>query len=77
MLDKKQLTEEEIKLQFITPSITAKWDLHMIGMERKITDGKINLKGNLVFREKPKRADYVLNSLCKPYARIQARLRLS
>lgn len=31
-----------------------------ITMETNITDGKINLKGNFVTREKPKRADYVL-----------------
>jgi type I site-specific restriction endonuclease len=29
-------------------------------METKLTDRKINLKGNFVVREKPKRADYVL-----------------
>ena len=29
-------------------------------METNITDGKINLKGNFVTREKPKRADYML-----------------
>ena len=60
MIDKKQMTEEDIKLRFITPSITAKWNLDHITMETKITDGKINLKGNFVFREKPKKADYVL-----------------
>lgn len=60
MIDKKQMTEEDIKLQFITPAITAKWSLDRITMETKITDGKINLKGNFVFREKPKKADYVL-----------------
>lgn len=54
------MTEEDIKLQFITPAITAKWSLDCITMETKITDGKINLKGNLVFREKPKKADYIL-----------------
>jgi len=54
------MTEEDIKLQFITPAITAKWSLSHITMETKITDGKINLKGNFVFREKPKKADYVL-----------------
>jgi len=53
MLTKKQMTEEDIKLQFITPAITATWDLSQITMETKITDGKINLKGNLVVREKP------------------------
>ncbi len=56
VLDKKQMTEEDIKLQYITPAITAKWDIRRITMETQITDGKINLKGNLVAREKPKRA---------------------
>lgn len=60
MLPKKQMSEEDIKLQYITPAITAKWDISKITMETKLTDGKINLKGNLVVREKPKRADYVL-----------------
>ena len=60
ILTKAQMTEEDIKLQFITPAITARWPKEHITMEQKITDGKINLKGNLVVREKPKKADYVL-----------------
>lgn len=60
MIDKKKMTEEDIKLRYITPAITAKWSVDHITMETKITDGKINLKGNFVFREKPKKADYVL-----------------
>lgn len=60
VIDKKQMTEEDIKFQFISPAITAKWNKSHITMETKITDGKINLKGNFVFREKPKKADYVL-----------------
>lgn len=60
MLNKSQMTEEDIKLQFITPAITSKWNIHNITMETQITDGRVNLKGNLVFREKPKRADYLL-----------------
>lgn len=60
IISKKQMSEEDIKLQFITPAITDKWDLKKITMETKITDGKINLKGNFVTRKKPKRADYVL-----------------
>ena len=55
VLDKKQMTEEDIKLQYITPAITSKWNIHKITMETQITDGKVNLKGNFVFREKPKR----------------------
>ena len=60
IISKKQMSEEDIKLQYITPAITAKWDIKKITMETNITDGKINLRGNFVTREKPKRADYVL-----------------
>ena len=60
ILDKKQMTEEDIKLQYITPALTSKWGRHKITMETQITDGRVNLRGNFVHREKPKRADYVL-----------------
>ena len=60
VISKKQMSEEDIKLQYITPAITNKWDIKKIQMEAKITDGRINLKGNFVTRERPKRADYVL-----------------
>ena len=60
LIDKKLMTEEDIKFQFITPAITAKWSRDLISLEPKITDGKINLKGNFAVREKPKRADYIL-----------------
>ena len=60
ILDKKQMSEEDIKLQYITPAILAKWGIDHITMETRITDGRINLKGNLVTRERPKKADYVL-----------------
>ncbi len=60
ILPKHAMTEEDIKLQYITPALTSKWPMGKITMETQITDGKINLKGNFVFREKPKRADYIL-----------------
>ena len=60
ILPKHQMSEEDVKLQYITPSILAKWSREKITMETRITDGKMNLKGNRVFREKPKRADYIL-----------------
>lgn len=60
MVEKKKMTEEDIKLRYITPAITAKWNVEHITMETPITDGKINLKGNLTVRERPKKADYVL-----------------
>lgn len=68
------MTEEDIKLRYITPAITATWKLNQITMETKITDGKINLKGNLVVREKPKKADYVLYlNDAKPIAIVEAK----
>ena len=74
IFSKKQMTEEDIKLQFITPAIAATWKLSQITMETKITDGKINLKGNLVVREKPKKADYVLYlNDSKPIAIVEAK----
>ena len=60
VIDKAQMSEEDIKLQYITPAITSKWDIHKITMETQITDGKINLKGNFAVREKPKKVDYLL-----------------
>ena len=57
------LSEEDIKLRYITPSICNKgWSFNDISMEAKVklTDGKINLSGNLVARSKAKFADYVL-----------------
>lgn len=60
ILTKKQMTEEDIKLHYITPSILARWDKNKITMETQITDGKINIRGNLRCREKPKKADYIL-----------------
>lgn len=62
ILDKKQMTEEDIKLNFITPAIQSKGWSDKITMETqvKFTDGKINLKGNVVKREPAKKADYIL-----------------
>ena len=74
MMPKHLMSEEDIKLQYITPAVTAKWDISKITMETKLTDGKINLKGNFVVREKPKRADYVLYlSPNNPIAIIEAK----
>lgn len=73
MLGKKQMSEEDIKLNYITPAIQPGWKGY-ITMETKITDGRINLRGNMVARSKPKYADYVLylNS-GKPIAIVEAK----
>lgn len=62
IIDKKQMTEEDIKLNFITPAILAKGWQDKITMETqvKFTDGKVNLRGNRISRETPKKADYIL-----------------
>ncbi|MBO4589773.1 MAG: DEAD/DEAH box helicase family protein [Bacteroidaceae bacterium] len=71
------LSEEDIKLRFITPAIRGKgWSFDDISMEAKVrlTDGKINLRGNLVSRSKPKFADYVLYyNRTTPIAVIEAK----
>ena len=73
ILSKKEMTEEDIKLHFITPAVQAKWG-DKITMETQITDGKVNLKGNIVVRSKPKKADYVLYlNKNKPIAIVEAK----
>ena len=56
------MTGEDIKLNYITPAINARgWRNGInITMETKITDGKTNIKGNMAYREKAKKADYLL-----------------
>ena len=59
----RRSTKENVKLRYITPSITSKgWSVTDISMEAqvKLTDGKNNLRGNLVARGKAKYADYML-----------------
>lgn len=51
ILGKKQMSEEDIKLNFITPVIQRGWKGH-ITMETRITDGRINIRGNIVARSK-------------------------
>lgn len=77
MIDIQQLSEEDIKLRYITPSIIDKgWSVDNITMETKVklTDGKINLRGNLVSRGKAKYADYVLYyNRATPIAIVEAK----
>lgn len=64
ILPKSEMTEEDIKLQFITPALLTKWDIKKITMETALvnnfTDGKVLIKGNVPSRDKGKRCDYVL-----------------
>lgn len=71
---KQNMTEEDIKLQYITPALTSKWERQKITMETQITDGKINLKGNLAVRQPGKRVDYLLYlSANNPIAVVEAK----
>lgn len=73
ILDRHQMTEEDIKLNYITPAILAHWQ-NKVTMETRITDGRINIRGNLVARESPKKADYVLwLNRGKPIAVVEAK----
>ena len=62
ILPKHLMTEEDIKLNYITPALVLKGWQDRITMETavKFTDGKVNLKGNITVREAPKKADYLL-----------------
>lgn len=77
MIDIHELSEEDIKLRYITPSILNKgWSIENITMETKVklTDGKINLRGNFVARGKAKFADYVLYyNRATPIAIVEAK----
>ena len=67
------MSEEDIKLYYITPAIQKGWKDH-ITMETKITDGRINIRGNIVARSKPKFADYMLYlNDGKPIAVVEAK----
>lgn len=59
----KDLTEEDIKLRFITPALqNADWDIQsQIRCEYYYTDGKINVRENVASRGKGKKVDYLLS----------------
>ncbi|TBX83307.1 DEAD/DEAH box helicase [Bacillus mycoides] len=63
MKTKRQMTEEDIKLKYITPAIEkAGWDIQKeVFCEHGFTDGRVIVRGNLTTRGKSKRADYLLN----------------
>ena len=61
-MDKKQLSETDIRTNFITPAIkSVGWDLlRQVREEVTFTAGRIVVRGRLHTRGKAKRADYVL-----------------
>lgn len=76
ILSKKDMTEEDVKLNFITPALHDRGWENKITMETKVqlTDGRINLRGNMVARSAPKKADYILYiSANNPIAIVEAK----
>ena len=65
-MDKKSLSERDIRHRFITPALRkAGWDdMTQIREEVAFTKGRVIVRGRLVSRGRGKRADYVLS--CKP-----------
>lgn len=61
-MNKKDLSESDIKAKFITPAILSSgWDEQtQLGREVFFTDGRIYVKGKLTTRGKRKFADYIL-----------------
>ena len=53
VLNKKQMSEEDVKLNYITPAILRGCRDHITMQTKvKITDGQINIKGNMAVRKK-------------------------
>ena len=74
-MSKKDLTEEDIKLRFITPAIKkAGWKNEHIRMEYYFTDGRVVFQGNIHARQTGKKADYLLfHAANKPIAIVEAK----
>lgn len=61
-MGKSHLSEEDIKLRYITPAIqNAGWENKQIRMEYAFTAGRIILRGNITARGRKKSADYLLS----------------
>ncbi len=75
-MGKKELSEQDICLRYITPAIEkAGWDKYtQVRVEYSFTHGEIIVRGKLVTRGKQKRADYLLSYMPNvPVAVIEAK----
>lgn len=64
-MNKKQLTETDIRTKFITPAIVgqdgSKWDrMTQLLEEHYFTKGRVIVRGKSVTRASAKKADYIL-----------------
>lgn len=62
-MSKKDLSEQDICLRYITPALESSgWDkMKQIRTEYAFTDGQVIVRGNISIRGKRKRADYLLS----------------
>ena len=60
LFSKNEMSEEDVKFQYITPAIQKKWSPDKIRMEYAFTAGQIVLQGSKSGKKAPKRADYAL-----------------
>jgi type I restriction enzyme, R subunit len=65
MMDKKKLTEADIRSKFILPAITGKdggkWNLmSQVREEAYFTKGRVIVRGKTIKRGEAKKADYLL-----------------
>lgn len=62
MFNKKELSEEDIKMKYITPALEkSNWSVkNDMRAEYYFTDGRIDVRGNKAHRRKGKKADYLL-----------------
>ena len=74
-MSKKDLTEEDIKLRFITPAINnAGWKNEHIRMEYYFTEGRVIFQGKVHARQTGKKADYLLfHAANNPIAIVEAK----
>ena len=77
-MDKKSLSEQDIRTKFIMPALRkAGWDeMTQMREEYRFTKGRITVRGKLVYRGDDKKADYILYYNCKsniPIAVIEAK----
>ena len=74
-MSKKELSESDIRAKYIDPALkNSGWDeMTQIRREVSYTKGRITVRGKLVSRGKPKKADYVLYHGEVPLAVIEAK----
>jgi type I restriction enzyme R subunit len=60
-MDKKALTETDIRTKFITPAILARWEvMTQVLEEHSFTKGRVIVRGKMTSRGKVRKADYIL-----------------